>query len=51
MESSQTRRKRRRKPTLNPRFDSSRVALEIGLIRLALKNEKDEKNKKAPRPT
>lgn len=46
MESTQGRRKRRRKPTLTPRFNSSKIALEIGLIRLALEAEKQDKDKK-----
>lgn len=50
-----TRRKRRRRPTMTPRFGSSSVALEIGLVRLTLdmqrelelerKEERKEENK------
>ena len=31
-----SRRKRRRRPTMTPRFGSSTVALEIGLVRMTL---------------
>ena len=31
-----TRRKRRRRPTMTPRFGGSTIALEIGLVRLTL---------------
>ncbi len=48
-----TRRKRRRKATLTPRFGSSTVALEIGLIRMTLdvikeieKKEQEERSEK-----
>ncbi len=48
-----TRRKRRRRPTMTPRFGTSTVALEIGLVRLTLdmqreldrKDERKEENK------
>lgn len=36
MQTVKTRRKKRRKPTLTPRFGPSSVALEIGLIRQSL---------------
>lgn len=39
------RRKRRRKPTLTPRFGSSTIALEIGLIRLALEAQREFEKK------
>ena len=52
MEQTNQRRKRRRRPTLTPRFGSSTVALEIGLIRLTLdmvreleKDTKEEEKK------
>jgi hypothetical protein len=35
------RRKRRRQPTVTPRFGSSSIALEIGLIRMAIEASKD----------
>ena len=39
------RRKRRRRPTLTPRFGDSTIALEIGLIRLTLQAAKDEEKR------
>lgn len=41
MQLNTTRRKRKRKPTLTPRFGNSTVALEIGLIRLALEAQRE----------
>jgi hypothetical protein len=38
---NQQRRKRRRKPTLTPRFGSSTLALEIGLLRLSLEAQRE----------
>ncbi len=35
------RRKRKRRPTVTPRFGASTVALEIGLVRLALEAERE----------
>ena len=46
MQNKQQRRKRKRKASLNPRFDTSRLALEIGLIRLTLKDKKQRTEKK-----
>ena len=48
VDTSKTRRKRKRRPTLTPRFGNSSVALELGLLRLALDayreaEKKDEK--------
>ena len=40
--SNNTRRKRKRKPTLTPRFGSSTVALEIGLIRMSIDAIREE---------
>ena len=45
MLTTNTRRKRRRKPTLTPRFGSSTIALEIGLIRLALEAQREFEKK------
>ncbi len=39
------RRKRRRKPTMTPRFGSSSIALEIGLIRLTLDMQRELEKK------
>lgn len=44
-------RKRRRRPTLTPRFGSTSIALEIGLLRMTLDmaremEKKDEEKKK-----
>ena len=43
-------RKRRRKPTMTPRFGSSSIALEIGLLRMTLdvmrEFDKEENKKK-----
>ena len=45
-----TCRKRRRRPTMTPRFGSSSVALEIGLLRMTLdvlrEFDKQEEKKK-----
>jgi len=45
-------RKRRRRPTMTPRFNSNSIALEIGLLRMTLdmareieKNERDKKER------
>lgn len=35
------RRKRRRKPTMTPRFGDSTIALEIGLLRMSLGMERE----------
>lgn len=35
------RRKRRRKPTLTPRFGDNSIAFEIGLIRMSLESQKE----------
>lgn len=35
------RRPRKRKPTLTPRFNSSSIAYEIGLIRISMEMVKD----------
>lgn len=34
-----TRRKRKRKPTISPRFGDSSIAFEIALVRMALKQK------------
>ena len=39
------RRKRRRKPTVTPRFGSSSIALEIGLLRMALDAQREFEKK------
>ncbi len=49
MQVVRTRRKRRRRPTVTPRFGPSSVALELGLLRLALEEEKDEQREKSER--
>ena len=41
MENHKIRRRRRRRPTVTPRFGPSSVALELGLLRLALEAEKE----------
>ena len=41
MQIVKTRRKKRRRPTLTPRFGPSSVALEIGLIRQTLDVTRD----------
>lgn len=43
-----SRRRRRRRPTLTPRFGASTVALEIGLLRMTLDMQR-ELEKKEPR--
>lgn len=45
MEQLKTRRKRRRRPTFTPRFGPASVALELGLLRLTLAEEREEANK------
>jgi hypothetical protein len=45
MKNSVPRRKRRRKPTLTPRFGSSSIALEIGLIRLTIEAQREFEKK------
>lgn len=42
---NKNRRRRKRRPTLTPRFGSSSVALEIGLIRMAVELQKEEAKK------
>ena len=43
-----SRRKRRRRPTLTPRFGTSTVALEIGLLRMTLDMQREfEKQERA----
>lgn len=41
MQTNNARRRRRRKPTFTPRFGSSSIALEIGLLRLALEAQRE----------
>ena len=41
MELSNSRRKRKRRPTFTPRFGNSTVALEIGLLRMIIEQEKN----------
>jgi len=41
MHTRQNRRKRKRTPTLTPRFGSNSVALEIALIRQSLETERE----------
>ena len=45
----QNRRKRRRKPTMTPRFGQNSVAFEIGLLRMTMgmQRELEEAEKKA----
>ena len=38
---NKNRRKRKRRPTLTPRFGPASVALEIGLIRLSLEIDEE----------
>lgn len=40
------RRKRRRRPTFTPRFGPGSVALEIGLLRMMIEQQKDLLEKK-----
>lgn len=47
MQLVRTRRKRRRRPTVTPRFGPSSVALELGLLRLALEEEKEIEREKS----
>ena len=42
-----TRRKRRRRPTMTPRFGSSTIALEIGLVRMTLDMQRDIEKKES----
>jgi len=37
----EVRRPRKRKPTLNPRFKSKSIALEISLVRMALEVQRE----------
>lgn len=46
---SDTRRKRRRKPTHTPRFGSTTLALEIGLLRLSLEAQREFEEEQKPR--
>lgn len=44
-------RKRRRRPTMTPRFGSSSIALEIGLLRMTLDMARElEKNEDKQKP-
>lgn len=49
MQKNHNRRKRRRKPTLTPRFGSSSLALEIGLVRMALEAQREFEKKQRDR--
>ena len=40
-ELKEVRRPRKRKPTLNPRFKSKSIALEISLVRMALEVQRE----------
>lgn len=40
-----TRRKRRRRPTMTPRFGTSTIALEIGLVRMTLDMQRELERK------
>ena len=40
------RRKRRRRPTLTPRFNDSSIAYEIGLLRMVTFEQEKEKQEK-----
>jgi len=42
MEQVKNRRRRRRRPTFTPRFGPSSVALELGLLRLTLAEEREQ---------
>ena len=52
MENIKNRRRRKRRPTITPRFGNSSVALELGLLRMAIdairevekKDTKESKN-------
>jgi hypothetical protein len=51
MQVNNNRRKRKRKPTMNPRFGPGSLAFEIGLIRISLdvtKESEDKENKPLP---
>ncbi len=50
MSQTNNRRKRRRKATLTPRFGSSSVALEIGLIRMAIEEQRQMEKRLRDRP-
>ena len=44
-------RKRRRRPTMTPRFNSNSIALEIGLLRMTLDMARDlEKKEEEEKP-
>ena len=45
MHSQVSRRKRRRKPTMTPRFGENSVAFEIGLIRLSMEVQREMEQK------
>lgn len=49
MQTNNTRRRRRRKPTLTPRFGPTSVALEIGLLRLALEAQREAERREGKR--
>ncbi len=46
MQQLNNRRKRKRRPTLSPRFGPASQALELGLLRLSLDVFKEEAQKK-----
>lgn len=41
MQTTNTRRKRRRKPTMNGRFGPASMALEIGLLRMTIDTQRE----------
>ena len=41
MQSVNIRRKRRRRPTITPRFGAGSIALELGLLRLTLESQRE----------
>ena len=49
MQDNHTRRKRRRKPTMTPRFGPTSIAFEIGLLRLTLGMERELEQKQQPK--
>ena len=50
MQEVKPRRKRRRRPTITPRFGPQSIALELGLIRMALDTEVLPQKKEQQKP-
>lgn len=47
MQSQNTRRKRKRRPTMNPRFGPSSIALELGLLRMTMDIYREQEKKES----